>query len=127
MLFDPGNDGASLVFAHRISDGTDRAGASFTNLSYDVWHHFVSIIDRTNNIVDIYHNGSNSGKTAGGFGTSTDVLTAIGSAGNASNFYLGANNTGSSGYLVGSTAALRFFDRALTAPEIAELFSEFTP
>lgn len=112
------NSGTQLVF--RVSDGTTAPiVASGTVLQPDgVWHHLTAVLDRTNEAMALYVDGSLLDDTP------SASLSGLGSFTNSISLMTGSANTNEP--FTGDIANVIMFNKALNATEIAALCSSGT-
>jgi Tfp pilus assembly protein FimT len=69
----------------KISDGTATKTTSTGSVGAGTWYYFVTVIDRTSNLLHVYLNGIDQ---------TTVSISATGAIANAKNLYFGSNDTG---------------------------------
>ena len=103
--------------------GDDRFGQYLPDaLTADEWQHVALVLDRDNDIITGFLNGSNDGWLAGGGGAQTDVLIPGSSISAVESLLLGRRATTGASY-DGLLDDFAVWDRALTADEIQSIYS----
>jgi hypothetical protein len=104
------------ALAFQLVSGGTSAAYIVTNsaLSNNTWYHVAVTVDRTNDIMKIYLNGT--------LQTSTASLTSVGSVASTNPLYMGWGDNVA--YFDGSMDDFRVWERALSASEISSLNSD---
>lgn len=116
IFFETGNIRA------RTSDGSNKASESVSFNDTSQWHHLVMVIDRTNNVVKGYLDGTNNGWTAGGGGASNNSLSSFGGINATDDLKIGSRTDGSLNFN-GKIDEVRIYNRALSASEVKDLYN----
>jgi hypothetical protein len=112
-------EGSGIKFV--VGDGTNRVDTSYVDINYTNWFYFAAVINRTNNQILLYINGT--------LGTNSSI-SSVGSINNSWNLSIG-NDEGQA--LLGSTYQypvkgqideVGFWNRALSSSEILSLYNQ---
>ena len=111
--------GVMNVRGHDSTDTTTRWGQRISGIAADTWYHLAMVIDRENDVVRGYLNGSNDGWVTGGGagGIDTDQLLDGGTIVNTNPIYVGRRITTNAAF-DGTIDDIQVYAQALTADEV---------
>jgi hypothetical protein len=113
-------DGTLYVRGNDSNNAT-RWGQNIANISDNTWYHVAMVVDRENDVVRGYLNGSNIGWNAGGGGATTDVLAAGGTLTNGDSLFMGRRLTSGAAF-GGDVDDFGLWHRALGESEVQALY-----